>query len=86
MRRIDLHRVVLAESAGPLTIVAMSSAAAGQLVAAVVLIAAGRQRTYELPPLSYWLALMTGCEKNEINRETNKKIQGQPQDQHEVVD
>ena len=60
MRRIDLHRVVLAESAGPLTIVAMSSAAAGQLVAAVVLIAAGRQRTYELPPLSYWLALLGG--------------------------
>jgi hypothetical protein len=60
MRRADLHRVVLAESAGPLTIVAMSSAAAGQLVAAMVLIAAGRQNTYELPPMSYWLALLGG--------------------------
>ncbi|HEV7757898.1 MAG TPA: FtsX-like permease family protein [Acidimicrobiales bacterium] len=59
-RLSDLRRVVLAEAAAPLLIVAAASSGLGLVVADLVLAAGGGQHDFALPTLGYWLALVGG--------------------------
>jgi hypothetical protein len=56
----DLRRMVLAEAAAPLVVVAAASAGLGLAVAAMVLEAGGGSRPFVLPGSDYWLALLGG--------------------------
>jgi hypothetical protein len=57
----DLRRIVLAEAAAPLLMVATASAALGLAVAAVVLsTTGGGSRAFVLPGAGYWLSLAGG--------------------------
>ena len=59
-RLSELRRVVMAEAAAPLLIVAAASVALGMLVSALVLAAAGRHHPFVLPGTGYWLSLVGG--------------------------
>ena len=59
-RLSDLRRVVMAEAAAPLLIVAAASVALGLVVAALVLSAAGGNHPFVLPGVGYWLSLVGG--------------------------
>jgi predicted lysophospholipase L1 biosynthesis ABC-type transport system permease subunit len=59
-RLSDLRRVVLAEAATPLLMVAAVSAALGVTVAYLILTAAGAGRDFAMPGATYWLALVGG--------------------------
>jgi hypothetical protein len=59
-RLSDLRRVVLAEAAAPLLMVAVASVGLGFFVAFLVLYASGGVHGFALPGLSYWLALAGG--------------------------
>jgi hypothetical protein len=59
-RLSDLRRMVLAEAAAPLLVVAGASVALGLVVANLVLVAGGGQQDFVLPRLAYWLALAAG--------------------------
>ena len=59
-RLSDLRRVVMAEAAAPLLIVASASVALGLVVAALVLSAAGGSHPFVLPGVGYWLSLVGG--------------------------
>jgi hypothetical protein len=59
-RLSDLRRVVLAEAAAPLLVVAAASVGLGLLVACLALAAGGATRDFALPGPSYWLALVGG--------------------------
>ena len=56
----DLRRVVLAEAAAPLLMVATASVVLGLTVAYLALVAGGGHRPFVLPDLGYWLALAGG--------------------------
>jgi hypothetical protein len=56
----DLRRMVLAEAAAPLLVVATASVVLGLAVAALVLSAGGGERSFVLPGPGYWLALVGG--------------------------
>lgn len=56
----QLHRVVLAEAAAPLLVVAAVSAALGFAVDAILLAAIGNDTTFRLPTIGYWAALAGG--------------------------
>ncbi len=59
-RLSELRRVVMAEAAAPLLIVAAASVGLGLLVAALVLSAAGGNQSFTLPGTGYWLSLAGG--------------------------
>jgi hypothetical protein len=59
-RLSDLRRVVLAEAAAPLLMVAAASSGLGLVVADLVLAAGGGRHDFALPALGYWLALIGG--------------------------
>ncbi|HMG40679.1 MAG TPA: FtsX-like permease family protein [Acidimicrobiales bacterium] len=60
-RLSDLHRVVLAEAAAPLLMMAGASVGLGLVVAALVMAAgSGGDQTFVLPGLDYWLSLVGG--------------------------
>jgi ABC-type antimicrobial peptide transport system permease subunit len=59
-RLSDLRRVVLAEAAAPLLMVAAASVGLGLLVSGLVLAAAGGNQRFTLPGASYWLSLVGG--------------------------
>jgi len=56
----DLRRVVMAEAAAPLLMVAAASVGLGLVVAALVLSAAGGHQRFVLPGAGYWLSLAGG--------------------------
>jgi predicted lysophospholipase L1 biosynthesis ABC-type transport system permease subunit len=56
----DLRRVVLAEAAAPLLIVAIGTSALGLVVTALTLATDTRNPAFALPGLDYWLALVGG--------------------------
>ena len=56
----DLRRVVLAEAAAPLLVVAAASVVLGLAVAYLALAAGGGNRAFALPDLGYWLSLFGG--------------------------
>jgi hypothetical protein len=56
----DLRRVVLAEAAAPLLMVAAASVVLGLAVAYLALAAGGGNRAFALPDLGYWLSLVGG--------------------------
>jgi predicted lysophospholipase L1 biosynthesis ABC-type transport system permease subunit len=59
-RLSELRRMVLAEAATPLLAVAGASVTLGLVVAALILAAGGGDRSFALPGISYWLALVGG--------------------------
>jgi predicted lysophospholipase L1 biosynthesis ABC-type transport system permease subunit len=59
-RLADLRRVVMAEAAAPLLVVAGASVALGLAVSALVLAAAGSNEQFVLPGSGYWLSLGGG--------------------------
>jgi hypothetical protein len=56
----QLHRVVLAEAAAPLLVVAAASAALGFAVDAILIVSIGNSIGFRLPTLGYWVALAGG--------------------------
>jgi predicted lysophospholipase L1 biosynthesis ABC-type transport system permease subunit len=56
----QLHRVVLAEAAGPLVVVAAVSAALGFLVDAILLAIVNGSESFHLPTAGYWFTLTGG--------------------------
>jgi hypothetical protein len=59
-RLSDLRRVVLAEAAAPLLMVAIATSALGLAVTALTLATDTRNPAFALPGLDYWLALVGG--------------------------
>ena len=59
-RLADLRRVVMAEAAAPLLVVAGASVALGLAVSALVLAAAGSNEQFVLPGSGYWVSLGGG--------------------------
>lgn len=59
-RLSELRRVVLAEAAAPLLMVATASVGLGLVVAYLVLAASGANQTFVMPGPGYWLALVGG--------------------------
>ena len=59
-RLADLRRVVMAEAAAPLLVVAGASVALGLAVSALVLAAAGSNEQFVLPGSGYWLRWAAG--------------------------
>jgi ABC-type antimicrobial peptide transport system permease subunit len=59
-RLSDLRRVVMAEAAAPLLMVAGASVALGLAVARLVLAASGGAQPFVVPGAGYWLALVGG--------------------------
>ncbi|HEY8547750.1 MAG TPA: FtsX-like permease family protein [Acidimicrobiales bacterium] len=60
VRLADLRRMVLAEAAAPLVVVAAASVVMGLGVAALVLASGNDDRPFVLPGLGYWLAVVGG--------------------------
>jgi predicted lysophospholipase L1 biosynthesis ABC-type transport system permease subunit len=56
----DLHRVVLAEAAAPLLVVAAVSVGLGFLVDTILLAVIGQNGTFRVPSIGYWGALAGG--------------------------
>jgi hypothetical protein len=56
----QLNRVVLAEAAAPLLVVAATSAALGIGVADIIVAVTANNRSFHLPTLDYWVALTAG--------------------------
>jgi predicted lysophospholipase L1 biosynthesis ABC-type transport system permease subunit len=56
----ELHRVVLAEAAAPLLVVAAASVLLGFAVDAILIVAIGSSISFHLPTLGYWIALAGG--------------------------
>jgi hypothetical protein len=59
-RLSELRRMVLAEAAAPLLVVAVASVVLGLVVADLVVVSSGRGQDFALPGLAYWLSLVGG--------------------------